>query len=147
MPSLQQMWKKNLGIDSMKINLIEVKAFAQFVSSRATQPFGIISGGWAADYADPANYFNDLFRSGNQYWQQNWVNPEYDRLVDLGKAELDEGKRRDLYLQANKILATDLPSLPLWIDGKILLRKPKVSPDMTFEASGKWPIFATIKLR
>lgn len=145
--ALQQMWKKNLGIDSMKINLIEVKAFAQFVNSRATQPFGIISGGWAADYADPANYFNDLFRSGNQYWQQNWVNPEYDRLVDLGKAELDEGKRRDLYVQANKILATELPSLPLWIDGKILLRKAKISPDMTFEASGKWPIFATIKFR
>lgn len=44
----------------------------------------------------------------------HYRNPRIDALTDLIRTEMDQEKRKDLCSQAQKILADDLPYLPLW---------------------------------
>ena len=41
-------------------------------------------------------------------------NPEMDRLIDALEIELDPGKRKTLWAEAQLLYATELPSLPLY---------------------------------
>ena len=44
-----------------------------------------------------------------------------DRLVEAGRTELDLAKRKALYGDAQRILAEDLPIVPLWHEDNVVL--------------------------
>jgi oligopeptide transport system substrate-binding protein len=125
-PALQAQWEKNLGIKSMKIELLENKAYWATNEAHKDQPFDLMSGGWTADYIDPVNYFNDLWHSKNQYWNNRWKDADFEALIEKGAEELDQEKRRQMYEQANGMLAKELPAFALWHDGWAYVVKPYV---------------------
>ena len=142
-PALQAMWEKNLGITSMNIQLLENKAFYDTNQSHKEQPFDMISSGWTADYLDPANYFNDVWHSKAQYWNNRWKNEKFDELVEQAAIESDQEKRLELYLEANTILSEELPGIPLWHDGWAYVVKPHVK-NLEFFTGNSDPILEEV---
>ncbi len=49
-------------------------------------------------------------------------NPDIDRLVEEGRRETSQGKRKEIYKKVQVLLARDLPVFPLWTNRNILLR-------------------------
>ena len=56
---------------------------------------------------------------GSNRWR--YANPDMDRLVEAGRAELDVPKRKALYAAAQHIAAFDLPIIPLWHEDNVVL--------------------------
>jgi peptide/nickel transport system substrate-binding protein len=44
-----------------------------------------------------------------------------DRLVEAGRTELDLAKRKEIYAEAQRIVAEDLPIIPLWHEDNVVL--------------------------
>jgi peptide/nickel transport system substrate-binding protein len=56
---------------------------------------------------------------GSNRWR--YTNPELDRLVEAGRSELDPTKRKQIYGEAQRLIAEDLPIIPLWHEDNVLL--------------------------
>lgn len=48
-----------------------------------------------------------------------YKNAEVDRLVEAGRVEMDEGKRREIYFKVQRILLSELPFIPLWYEKNV----------------------------
>jgi peptide/nickel transport system substrate-binding protein len=62
-------------------------------------------------------YSSEIPSEANALAGQNiagFKNPEMDRLIDALEIELDKDKRKELWAKAQKLYATELPSLPLY---------------------------------
>jgi peptide/nickel transport system substrate-binding protein len=55
-----------------------------------------------------------------------YSNPQLDRLLEQGRITADEPTRKRIYSQAAKILADDLPYVPLWWWKNVIVKKPSV---------------------
>jgi peptide/nickel transport system substrate-binding protein len=56
---------------------------------------------------------------GSNRWR--YKNEELDRLVEAGRSELDLAKRKLIYADAQKIVADELPIIPLWHEDNVAL--------------------------
>jgi peptide/nickel transport system substrate-binding protein len=56
---------------------------------------------------------------GSNRWR--YTNPEVDRLAEAGRAELDPARRKVIYGELQKIVADDLPIIPLWHEDNVVL--------------------------
>jgi peptide/nickel transport system substrate-binding protein len=113
---LQSQWKK-LGID---IRIHNEPARVLFGETLPHRRFDLAMYAWISA---PENSPRSIFRSdevpgtANHYAGQNisdYKNPEMDRIIDVLEVELDPAKRKALWVQAQRLYATDLPSLPLY---------------------------------
>ena len=111
--ALQQMWKKELGIDVA----LENQEWKVFMNNRTEGYFEISRAGWTADFQDPYTFLSQ-FVSDSEQNEAHWKNPEYDRLVDRALTEQDDAKRYALYRQAEAILMDELPILPVFFYAK-----------------------------
>ncbi len=74
-----------------------------------------------SDQPDPTNFFvqwttAQLASKSNEWRGQNfsrYSNPEFDKVADQLRTELDPAKRKDLILKANDILVSDVVMIPL----------------------------------
>jgi peptide/nickel transport system substrate-binding protein len=60
------------------------------------------------------------------YNRWRYKNPEMDRLVEAGRVELDPERRKQLYAEAQRIAAEDLPLIPLWHEDNVVLHNVDV---------------------
>lgn len=51
---------------------------------------------------------------GNKSYYTNYDNPEIDKMIEAGAAELDEAKRAAIYAEIQKITTTDVTYIPLY---------------------------------
>jgi peptide/nickel transport system substrate-binding protein len=70
--------------------------------------------GWSQDFPDAADFFDPLFasKSINEEDSSNtsfYVSPKLDALLDEARGELDPGKRRTLYRDADALVCADAP--------------------------------------
>jgi ABC-type oligopeptide transport system substrate-binding subunit len=107
--AIQQMWRKNLGID-VELRNSEWKVYLDDMSKLRYQ---IMRRGWIGDYRDPMTFI-ELMTSWSGNNNTGWSNPAYDALVKKAGAEPDPAKRLDLLRQAEAILVDELPILPLY---------------------------------
>ena len=56
---------------------------------------------------------------GSNRWR--YKNPEMDRLVEAGRSELEPARRKAIYAQAQRLVAEDLPIIPLWHEDNVVL--------------------------
>jgi peptide/nickel transport system substrate-binding protein len=59
----------------------------------------------------------DNLDAGNN--KVRYRNPELDRLVEEGRMELDRAGRKAIYAEVQRIIARDLPILPLWHEDNV----------------------------
>ena len=69
--------------------------------------------GWQADYPSMLNYLGPIYATGAGSNDGDYSNKEFDKLIsDASSADGDE--RYALISQAQTVLLTDLPAIPLW---------------------------------
>ena len=77
--------------------------------------------GWYPDYLDPDNFLTPfLLSTANKWTGTGYVNPEVDRLLQEAQAVTDEATRERLYREVQRILAEDVPYIPL-VQGKLFV--------------------------
>jgi peptide/nickel transport system substrate-binding protein len=70
--------------------------------------------GWTADYGDPDDFIGVFFQSPQKQWgttTSNEMKPVMD-LLDQAESEIDQGKRDELYKEANRQIMELLPGVP-----------------------------------
>ncbi len=89
-------WVENLGIE-IEIRQIESDAYYPLLD-REKDNFFLFA--WVADYPDPQNFLEVLFRSGMAYNHGGYGNEDFDDLLSEAAVEQDGSARLDLYRQA-----------------------------------------------
>jgi oligopeptide transport system substrate-binding protein len=114
--AIQQMWKDTLGIE-VEVTNQEWQTYLDLLDTDAPQVFRY---GWCADYQDPHNFLNDVYRSDSGNNDTNWGNAEFDALLDEAKVLTDTQARKDLYARAEHILTwEDAAIAPIYFYTKL----------------------------
>jgi peptide/nickel transport system substrate-binding protein len=81
-----------------------------------------------SNITEPDFYYNYFHSSripsakdpdGGNRWR--YKNPEVDRLTEEGRHELDLARRRVLYAEVQRLVARDVPVVPLWHEDNVVL--------------------------
>lgn len=116
-------WQLNLGVQ-IQIRQLESDVYYYCLNDEEDEAFFF---GWIADYADPQNFLDILFRTGTANNMGQYSNPEVDSLLDQAAIEQDSNTRLDLYRQAEEKIVSDAACLPLWFGKNYVLVKPYVT--------------------
>jgi len=82
-------------------------------TAEITEPdfyFTYFHSSWIPDAKNPDGY---------NRWR--YINPEIDRLTEAGRRELDRAKRIEIYDRAQRIVAEDVPIIPLFHEDNVVL--------------------------
>jgi oligopeptide transport system substrate-binding protein len=107
--SIQQMWRKNLGIDISLVN----KEWKVYIDSMHSKQYQLARYGWVADYADP-HVFMDLWATNSGNNDSNWGSTKYDSLLASALNSKSTAERYQTYQQMEEILIDELPVLPIF---------------------------------
>jgi oligopeptide transport system substrate-binding protein len=108
MQAIQDMWKQ-IGINVE----LQSQEWKVFLTTRVQKNYEIARDGWNADYVDPMTFL-DMFVSTSSQNNSGYNNPEYDKLIDAARKELDANKRFDIMHKAEDMLMEDMPVIPLY---------------------------------
>lgn len=122
---LAEQWRTNLGFAEEQFDFIGVD-FATFLQERHAGKYMISRNGWGADFPHAHNQLSDLFRCGGGNNEEQYCNPEFDRLIDQAATETDPDAQAELYIQAQRIMLDDAPVIPLRFAVTRFLVKPYV---------------------
>lgn len=107
--AIQQMWKKNLGIE---VNLVN-QEWQVYLTMMDKLQYDICRSGWAADYADPMT-FMDMFVTNGGNNDTGWSNKQYDELIKKANSTSDQAVRMQAMHEAEKILMEEMPFMPIY---------------------------------
>ena len=119
--AVQQMWKKNLGVD-VRLRNMEWKSLLQ---TRSGSNFQISRHGWGGDYLDP-NTFLEMFKSGTSMNEGKWKNKKFDDLLTQAGREQNSTKRMEILAEAEKIFLQEAPVIPIFNETLVNLVNPKL---------------------
>ena len=109
---------------------LEVRAYewGTFYSDIKKGNFHLYSLAWVG-IADPDVYYNIFHSSSvppNGDNRGGYDNPGLDHLLEQGRRESDQGRRKRLYHEVQQIIHEDLPYIPMWWVKNIVVRKPEI---------------------
>ncbi|MGJ7045020.1 peptide ABC transporter substrate-binding protein [Thermoanaerobacterium thermosulfurigenes] len=128
--ALQQMWSQNLGVNVQIQNV----AFKVRIDMMDKGNYDMVFAGWGADYNDPLTFL-DMWETNNGNNTAFYSNPQYDKLIDEAKVNVDLKARNDELIQAEKILMDDMPIGPVYFQARPFVVKPYVK-DLYFHTFG-----------
>jgi oligopeptide transport system substrate-binding protein len=120
--AIASMWKQTLGIDTELIDE-EYRVFLD--SRRDTSRWDVARLGWTADYNDAGNFL-DTLRSGSPNNDARYARQDFDKLLDRAASTIDSADRRQLLQNAEKMMLSDYPILPIYFFSSKRLIKPYV---------------------
>ncbi|WP_103108208.1 peptide ABC transporter substrate-binding protein [Brevibacillus reuszeri] len=118
---LQEMYKKNLGVDVK----LENKEWKVFLSDQRARNLQFSRSTIPADYGDPVNYL-ELYVTDHPGNRINYSNKEYDALVEKIRNTADETERFKLMHDAEKIFMDDMPLVPIYFATKVFMDQENV---------------------
>ncbi|WP_062387537.1 peptide ABC transporter substrate-binding protein [Demequina iriomotensis] len=104
--------KNTLGIDALGNPFATFGDFREQVSNRTIGT--AFRTGWQADYPSLFNFLGPIYGTGAGSNDGDYSSTEFDDLLKAGSAEADTAKANEIFQQAQEILFTDLPAIPLW---------------------------------
>jgi ABC-type oligopeptide transport system substrate-binding subunit len=110
-------WNDNLGVEIGWDSL----EWAEYLDRVTNTPPRIYFMGWVSDYPDPDNYLRVALQH-----HSTWRHEQYLEIIERAKHALNQEERMELYAEAQRILAKEVPILPLGYDRTHLLVKPWV---------------------
>ena len=119
--ALQEMWKKNLGVQVMVTN----QEWKVYWDSLDKHDFQVARESWSGDYPDPLTFL-DLFVSGGSNNAADYRNPQYDKLIAEAQQGLDPAQRMQRLHAAEKILLEDAVIAPVFFQTNPVLLRPQV---------------------
>jgi peptide/nickel transport system substrate-binding protein len=134
MAQVMQQQLREAGIDMV----IRAAEFGTFYSDITRGAFQMYALRWIGSNADP-----DIFRyaygagsfppkGGNR---GRYSNPKLDYLLTAAATETDQAKRRAEYVEVQRILAEDMPGIPLWYPNNEVVHTSRIS-NIRQDASG-----------
>lgn len=106
---LKNQWKQNLGID-VELRGVELKTYRDLVTKKE---YAIAPVAWYGDYPD-ASTFTDKYLSTSLQNDAAYESAEYDGLLKQAEQEPDVAKRLRLLEQAEHLLNTEVPIVPIY---------------------------------
>lgn len=119
--AIQQMWRRDLGLDIRLVN----QEFKVVFASRRTGDYQILLGSWTADYLD-ATTFLDLWRSDSGNNHTGWADPAYDALSDQANRLADPAARGAVLTAAEALVLEAAPIIPIYFNTHVYLLHPAV---------------------
>lgn len=120
--AIQDMWKKNLGLEKVKIENQEWKVYQQTTQD---QRYDVSRAGWIGDYIDPTTFLS-IWRTGDSNNYTGWTNPTYDKLLRESFLLSNPVERLAKLHEAESILMDELPILPIYWYTRVYLLHPDV---------------------
>lgn len=81
--------------------------------------------GWYPDFLDADNYLSPFLVDGG-FFQNNYSNPEVEKLIAQQLGETDTAKREALIGQIQDLVAKDVPLIPSWTGQNVAVALPEV---------------------
>ena len=119
--ALGSMWKKTLGLDVT----LENQEWKTYLSTKDSGDFEVARAGWCGDYNE-ASSFLTLMKSNNTTGGIHYDSKAYDEIIDKALNSTSEEERNALYLEAEALMAKDMPIAPIYQYVKSRLLSPKV---------------------
>ena len=117
-----QDWQQNLGVE-VTVRQLEPEIFPYHLKEEVNEMF---VSGWIADYPDPQDFLDILFRTGTEYNYGSYTNPDVDALLDQAAVEPDDAARLSMYQQVEQSMIDEAACLPLWFGTSYVLIRPYV---------------------
>jgi len=120
----------------IKVNVAALPVALYFNSARKHE-FTFPQIGWGNLTGDAAQVLHEALNSVSINNYGRWANAEFDRLMDLAAAELDQAKREEHLRQATRVAIADVAIIPthwqvnVWASKKGLRYEPRID-EMTF---------------
>jgi peptide/nickel transport system substrate-binding protein len=138
----QQLRKVGIALD------IRSFEFATFYSDVNKGSFQLYSLRWIGGNEDPDIFYYAFHSSSFPPKHANrsyYVNPEIDRLIDEGRATLDQERRKQIYARVQQVLAHDLPYINLWYFDNVVVHSQRVK-NIQVSPSGNYDFLTTVEL-
>lgn len=119
--SISNQLRTNLGIN-VESKGIELKSYRAQLTGRQ---YTLGLAAWFGDYMDPST-FMDKYLSSSENNDSNWGPKEYDELIARARREADPIKRYALLGEAESMINSDLPIIPLYHYVNISLHRDNV---------------------
>jgi peptide/nickel transport system substrate-binding protein len=71
--------------------------------------------GWVG-FVDPGEYLYNIFHTDGIWNQQGYSNPEVDQLLEEGRRVSDQSQRKEIYREAQRLIAEDAPMVFLYVN-------------------------------
>jgi len=114
--------KKNLGVE-VKLQGMEWGAYLEKFNAKK-QTFYHMR--WAADYLDPQNFLSQMLATWGPENKLGYNNPAFDQLCMQADATQDMDEALALYAQAEDIMLSDAPWIPIYYQRDAELISPRV---------------------
>ncbi|WP_337017181.1 peptide ABC transporter substrate-binding protein [Oceanobacillus massiliensis] len=106
--TIQSMLSDNLGVDVT----LENQEWNVFAEAQQNLELQFSRSSFINDYSDPVNFL-ESFITDSYMNRTGWSNEEYDDLIAKGKSETDDEKRYEYLYEAEKLLAEEMPAMPI----------------------------------
>ncbi|MBS4196056.1 peptide ABC transporter substrate-binding protein [Lederbergia citri] len=117
--ALQEMFKQNLGVEAK----LENQEWKTYIDTFKQKNFQMARMGWIGDFLDPYPVLN-LYSTKSSSNFTNYSNSEFDKVLQDSLVEQDDAKRFEMLHQAEEILMTDMPIIPIYFQAQnSLVRK------------------------
>ena len=119
--ALQEMWKKNLGVQVTVSN----QEWKVYWDSLDKHNFQMARESWSGDYPDPLTFL-DLFVSGGSNNSPDYRNPAYDKLIVEAQNGKDPVQRMRSLHAAEKILIDEAVVAPIFFQTNPIMVRSQV---------------------
>ncbi|WP_310598230.1 ABC transporter substrate-binding protein [Aeromonas aquatica] len=106
--AVASMWKK-LGVEVSLVN----QEWKTYLQTKAQGQFDVGRAGWIADYNEASSML-DLMQTTHGNNDGKYSNATFDKLMNESRDQVDDASRNKLYVQAEEILAKDMPIAPIY---------------------------------
>ncbi len=106
--AVASMWKK-LGVQVSLVN----QEWKTYLETKKQGQFDVARAGWTADYNEASSML-DLMQTTHGNNDGKYSNPAFDKLMNESRNQVDADARNKLYVQAEEILAKDMPIAPIY---------------------------------
>ena len=119
--ALKDQWRQALGVN-VESQQMEGKVYKQHVSKK---DYAIAIVAWYGDYPD-ASTFTDKYLSTSLQNDSDWQNKPFDALCAAAKKEGDPAARGRLLSQAEHLIDTEVPIVPMYHYQNVSMSRPNV---------------------
>lgn len=119
--AVQELWRRELGINVGIYN----QEWKVYLDNQTSLNYDLSRSGWIADYAHPST-FVDMFTTGNGNNDTGWSNKRYDALIEAARKAPNEEERVRLMHDAEGVLLTDMPIIPIYWYTRVYLLDTQV---------------------
>ncbi|MER7670485.1 ABC transporter substrate-binding protein [Kitasatospora sp. NPDC096128] len=104
--------RQNTGVDCLGDPKPDFKTARQAITSH--QLNGAFRTGWVQDYPLNANFLADVYRTGAASNDTGYSNPQFDQMSTQADEAASVSDSTTGYQQAEAVLASGMPTIPLW---------------------------------